>query len=602
MPFNNPTGLLALFTLIPFIILYLIKPKPQKQAIPSLMFFMQNKKKIKENAFLRKLLHNILFFLQLLALLGIIFAVAAPYIIVPYDESIEKTVIVLDASASMAAKSGLGTRFSKGVSEAKKYLTGDVSLVVAENVPIVMLENERASTAVNILNSLKPKATTTNLGDAMLAGQSLVNEKARMFIISDFSSTDGTDIFVAKRILESKDIKTTFVDVSSQASNIGIINLRVSESNVKATVKNYNDEESSFKLKLKDKSFETKLGPLSIDTFIFDNPPAGLSEIKLDVDDDFSLDNTAYLSLPDKKEFDVLLITNSQASHLMAALQAPDNINLEIRNPPVTNAFNINHDVVILDELDHGLFVPADFNDLKKYVENGGNLIITGQSDLGEFDTKGLLPVKVEGLVDDSASICVNLFNPITKIFEENPCFAGAARYLQTSAKDSETLALISENPIFSYKQQGKGKIFFYGIFDLNSDFKTSPTYPIFWNNLIQFMLDIPSVADHNIVTGRILPIRTGTVKTPTRTVELESILIDEAGIYEFDNKVVASNMLSEFESDIKRKIDVETKEAEFKEKPSEAKFKLDLNTYLLALVMLILIIELIFLKRRGDL
>jgi len=115
-------------------------------------------------------------------------------------------------------------------------------------------------------------------------------------------------------------------------------------------------------------------------------------------------------------------------------------------------------------------------------------------------------------------------------------------------------------------------------------------------------MLDIPSVADHNIVTGRILPIRTGTVKTPTRTVELESILIDEAGIYEFDNKVVASNMLSEFESDIKRKIDVETKEAEFKEKPSEAKFKLDLNTYLLALVMLILIIELIFLKRRGDL
>ncbi|MBU0615214.1 MAG: BatA and WFA domain-containing protein [Nanoarchaeota archaeon] len=600
MMFNNPLGLYAFLALIPFILLYLIRPKPRKQMIPSLMFFLQNKKKIKENAFLRKLLHNLLFFLQLLALLGIIFAVASPYIIIPYDESSEKTVIILDASASMATKSGMGTRFSKAVSEAKNKLSGDVSLILAENIPLVLLENEKPSTAINILNHLRPKATTTNLGDAMLAAQSLVKEKSQLFVISDFSNTDGTDIFLAKRILEAKEIRTTFIDVSNDAANIGIVDLSVSQSSITATVKNYGEDEASFKIRLGDSSKDVKISALSKDTFIFDNPPAGISEITIDVDDGLELDNKAYISLPEDKIIDVLLITNADASHLMAALGASKNVNLEIRRPPVTNAYNIKHDIVVLNAIDPNLFVPADFNDLKKFVESGGKLIITGQPDLEEFDTKGLLPVTINGLKQEQGIVCTDVIHPITKIFEESTCFAGVSSYLDVS-EHSTTLASIGDIPLMSIKDLGKGKVLYYGIFDELSDFKTTPNYPIFWYNLIKYLMDIPELNDFNVNTGRILPVSGGVIKTPTTTLEMESVLIDESGIYEFDNKKVASNLLSETESDIGRKIDIETKEAEFREKQSGIEFKLDLNTYLLALVLLILIIELIYLKKRGD-
>jgi len=44
MGFENTLGLIALASLIPFIILYLRKPKPQDRIIPSLMFILKNKK------------------------------------------------------------------------------------------------------------------------------------------------------------------------------------------------------------------------------------------------------------------------------------------------------------------------------------------------------------------------------------------------------------------------------------------------------------------------------------------------------------------------------------------------------------------------------
>jgi len=71
MGFTNTLGLIALASLIPFIILYLRKPRPQDRVIPSLMFLLQNKKTSKQADFLRKFLTNLLFFIQLLVLIGL---------------------------------------------------------------------------------------------------------------------------------------------------------------------------------------------------------------------------------------------------------------------------------------------------------------------------------------------------------------------------------------------------------------------------------------------------------------------------------------------------------------------------------------------------
>ena len=106
MEFLNVLGFWALLSLIPFVLLYLRKPKPKDRTIPSLMFLVKDLNQSKQDSFLQRFLVNILFFLQLLAFLLLAFALAAPIITLPYDESLENTVLIIDASASMQANDG----------------------------------------------------------------------------------------------------------------------------------------------------------------------------------------------------------------------------------------------------------------------------------------------------------------------------------------------------------------------------------------------------------------------------------------------------------------------------------------------------------------
>ncbi|WP_225419938.1 BatA domain-containing protein [Methanohalophilus profundi] len=47
MPFDNTMALAALASVIPLIIIYLLRPKPVQLSIPSLMFLMQVEKQKK---------------------------------------------------------------------------------------------------------------------------------------------------------------------------------------------------------------------------------------------------------------------------------------------------------------------------------------------------------------------------------------------------------------------------------------------------------------------------------------------------------------------------------------------------------------------------
>src|SRR3989338_1834070 len=156
MIFENLFGLWAALFLAPFIILYLIKPKTIEKTIHSLMFLIKEQKHIKEASFLRNFIRNLLFLLQLLALVGMIFAITEPSISVPYSVAVRNTVIVLDASASMQARDGLSTRFGNAVSEARNNLGSENSIILVENSPLILLENGGRMEADSILRSIVP--------------------------------------------------------------------------------------------------------------------------------------------------------------------------------------------------------------------------------------------------------------------------------------------------------------------------------------------------------------------------------------------------------------------------------------------------------------
>ena len=622
MEFANTIGLFALLGLIPFIILYLRKPKPQDKIIPSLMFVLQNKKNSKQYALLRKFLTNLLFFIQLIALLALSLAVAEPFIKISYDVSLENTVVVLDASASMQAEEGGVSRFERAISEAKKAFSGKNSIILAENTPLIILEDEDQKTASSFIDTIGSRATTTNLGDSILMAKDILGERpGRIVAISDFNNLDGPDLLAVKKAVSSEEVVVKFVDVSNEAENAGITQMEVGKHNIKVFVKNYNSVEKQIRLKLvKDgnvlaESGAIKVLPNSVESFLFDETPTGISSIVLEPKDDLNVDNTAYISAPLKKKVDVLLITNKDGTNLENALLSSRDIALNVVNPPVltlnTKGERIDplaHDVIIIHRINNvgrrdGI-LPGTFQDVSNYVKNGGNVVITAQEDLDKISKVDLDIVELNKVADDTKRVCVDIINEITKDFGRVECFATASRYFDAlPVKDTIVMASIDNAPMLAFKEHFKGKIFYYGIIDDSSDFRTLPSYPIFWSSLINFMADTEDITEFNVKTGKVAAINEQTVKTPSSSVRGSKVIFDEAGIYEFNGKKFAANLLDEPESDVTKgstlKEESESAEA-LKEEGRQT--NLSLSPLLLMLVFLLLCFEIFYIKRRGDL
>lgn len=620
LPFQRPFGLWALAAVAVFVILYLRRPKPQDKVIPSLMFIMKEDKKSRQYSFFQKLMTNLLFLLQLFSILGLSLVAAAPFARLKYDATLENTVIILDVSASMQAKEKGISRFDRAVEEARKAVSGQNSIILAENTPLIALENENNEIALDVLSKIKPRATTTNLGDSLLLAKDILGEKpGRIVVLSDFIATEGPDIEVVRAALSSEDKIVDFVDASNNAKNVGIIRLEVAKYNTKVYVKNFNKEPKEVAIKImKDNKAVTqtkvRIEPNSIENFIFDTP-AGISNVELEPKDDLNADDIAYIATPKKIKNTVLLITNEKSSNLERALEAAKDVELDVVTPPILtiNAKKekiepYSHDVIIVYKINNvnkrdGI-VPGTFDDIRQYVEKGGNLIIAAQNDLKEINTENLLAVELKSKINKPAKACVETINQITKQFEKERCFTTTASYFGAEAKKG-TIAFASagdKTPLIVYGENKKGRTAYYGIFDEASDFRTLPSYPIFWNSLINFMVGAEDIKDFNHKTGKILAINEQKVKTPSSSLTTSKLLMDEVGIYEVDNKKFAVNLLSEKESDVSlpsKTGQQEERERLLKRESKERDFNLELP--ILLLVFLFMLAEFFYIKLRGD-
>jgi len=120
MPFENPFALAALLSVIPLIILYMLRPKPAVLSIPSLMFVLKLERERKRvYASLTKIVQDPLFLIQLLMLILLAIAAAGYYYTSEEPLSGEHTVLVLDTSASMQVDS----RFDDSVKIADEYVS-----------------------------------------------------------------------------------------------------------------------------------------------------------------------------------------------------------------------------------------------------------------------------------------------------------------------------------------------------------------------------------------------------------------------------------------------------------------------------------------------
>ena len=594
---GSTVGLLALLSLVPLIILYLIRPKPKVIEIPSLMFFLKSTGRTKLTSFLKQITRDWLFLIQLLIILLLALSVAKPFTEYLHDITAANTVIVMDVSASMQAKEGARTRFAKAVTRAKTLLGSKNTVILAKNVPSIGLKDASSNDAIEYLNSLRAKETNTRLGDAIILAGELITGEGRVIVLSDFVNTAGQDPNTAKSVLQSKEIVVDFVNVADNtAQNVGIVGLDPGEDSTTVYVRNFDQQQRTVQLKIGGTVKEMKLAAGSAETFTFVTPP-GITKMQLSPQDDFPVDNVAYLSAPGKGITKALLITNNASIFLTNGLKASGDVQLDIAQPPVVPTSG--YQVYILHKINPAEILPGTFRDLANAVKKGASLVVHMQEGSEAINYESLLPFKVIGITEGGVFPQVLQLNRFTKNIE----FGKIAFYYMVEERDNMVDVVVADSqPLVSIGKLGDGRLAYYGILERASDFPFSPGYPIFWTEMLRYLTGIKDIKTLNYRTRDIVILdEVQTIKGPERTVKQATLILEDAGLYEASDRTIAANLIDEAESNLNSEVEIGAKSTEFELKPVKEPRKYEFELPFVIFALVVIVLELLYVKMRGD-
>ncbi|MBI2548292.1 BatA domain-containing protein [Candidatus Woesearchaeota archaeon] len=596
--FLNPQGLYALLILVPFIILYLIRPKPRKKVIPSLMFLVKGDKNFKNNAFFQTFLFDLLFFLQLLALLILALAIARPYFWGSEEISTKNVILVIDGSASMQTDQNGKTRFASAIDFAKDHLGEQNAVILATVLPSLKGEEKGRQETKLILNSLAPTDAPGDVSDAMLFAGGLLKENTEVIVLSDFKSK-GDEVEIARKTLEAQGAAVSLIDVSEPTMNVGIVEVKAAEDTTTVYIKNYNTREENVTVSINGKVEGVPIKPKFVEPYTFVTPP-NTTTISLLGRDSFSLDNTFYLSAPEQNQIRILMITNQPRNHLYYALSSVPKVNITIIEPPATIK-DIDHDIIVVKGIDRTLTLPSTFMAIEDAVQQGSSLIIAAQDDLFLLGITDLLPLSFTEKGNNRTYLKKSTDVPFTEDIE----FGFVEEYLKGNEKQGVVSIVTTENnnPIITTQSYGSGKILYYGIMDNHADFKLTPSYPLFWYNAVQFLSNRVEVQSLNHHTGEIITFETETeIKTPTDTRKESRLVLDESGIYEYNDRIISANLVNLEESDVSAVSTINTVRSEgYDLLKSQKEDEKELDLWFIFAGIVFILLELIYIKLRGD-
>jgi hypothetical protein len=610
--FLNPTGLWALTAVVLFIIFYIIRPKPRKLIIPSLMFLIKDKGNSNFNSFFQKFFRDFLFFVQLLILLLLALAIAKPYINMSSLDYADTMIFVIDASASMNAKEDGSTRFEKAINLAIENVKGRNTIILATDKSQLIIKNQPRSETIKALNTLKARETLLyNLYDSIIISENFAtSEQSAVYVISDFSTNKAEEEFLrAKLYLEAKGISVFFKDISlNKAKNIGIIDLDAREDESTVWIKNFNDKEEEITFKYEEIRETFLLGPRDVKSISFTTLP-GESIVEIEVDknsDDFILDNKAYISMPEESSINIVMVANENEPYLTTVLNLMDKVSLNIQKPPIVNLGN--PDLVIIGKINKNILIPGDITKIRELVsESGIPVIILAQDNILDLGLETLMPVELIKKNPTESSEIVEATQENSFITPAEIQFGQIRKYYQARNNDNIiTYAHVTNNkyPLITISSYGKGKVLYYGIFDEYSDFKSDIFYPIFWKRAIELLIGGRNPSEINKKTGYVEAFsRDRTVITPDGRKTGNIIALDYNGFYRFPDYTIAANLLTEEEQRLNRgELSLEISNLEYHKEKSITNTKQKELIYIMVIIAgFILFFELLFLKLRGD-
>jgi len=577
--FYNWWGWFAFLSLLFLVILYMIRPRPKDVDMPSLMFWEKNLAIKSKRGFFRRFIRDPLFLIQILILLLLSLFFVEPFVELK-DVSTENVIFVIDVSASM------NNVFGEGKDYALDRIGASNTLISAGSDPYVLLEKGDSGDAKKLIKNLGVSSSRSAIAESLQLAldKSLdVGGEKKIVVVSDFIDTEDGSI---KNVLNSVKGQGVVLDVfefsKEKRENVGIVSFNAGDKKSEIVVKNFCCGEKDFSIDINGEKTGIKLGEGDTKNIDFETPK-GKSVIKLEVDDDFAFDDSVYISNPVIEKTDVVLLTNDASIYLTAALQASDDINLDVKKPLSSNIKD--YDVYVLHNVGN---INNNFAEkIKKKLEEGRSVVIHAEDGV-TGDYNGVLDFKINKLKDGGESSILQ-----NSKFTQGISFGGVDFAYGFNCGDScgSVFLEVKEEPLIFINAKKGGKIGYYGIMEESSGFKTTPDYPLFWVRFVEYLAGYGGINSLNTKTGNIISFDSDVeVEYPDgKKSKKDIILMNEAGFYDIEGVVYSANLVDDKESNLNNFYDVE---GFFKEGKVNQKIKKEVWKGLVIIALILMVVE----------
>lgn len=345
MSINNPIALSFLAAIPVIIALYLLRLQRKKKVVASTFFWTAMIQDLQANVPFQKLRWNILLFLQILIALAVIMAMIDPAIQAALNEG-QRTIFVIDTSASMSATSNGQSRFESTVQDITAYCRGlspreEVMIIEAgEHAQIVLEFTDRVNIIERTLDGMRVQDTRSDIETAYRLALSKAGEVDQPLIVvaSDFSGVDA-------ELFSDSAFPVQFLQAGEAGNNIAITDFSVTgisdNPEIRGfhaflSVRNYTVHlvQSDIEFYINNELVDIRtieIEPGSRTARVFNDIPypygiEGVVEVRLDIEDDLDIDNVAYSLPPDESGMEVLIA--GQDPFLLLALAGIPGIQL----------------------------------------------------------------------------------------------------------------------------------------------------------------------------------------------------------------------------------------------------------------------------------
>lgn len=347
-----PLGL-GLLLLLPIIfILHMLQVRRQQFRIPSIHFWRQATREIREQPKLRRPPFTLLLLLQLLAAALLAFGLSRPQVLgvlAGGEFQSSHTIVLIDASASMLATDGGSTRFSAAKDQVATLLNGldpaaAVSLIRMGVTPRLLYSGEDLGLARVALNSAEPGSGNANVREAFRLANSLVkpNIRNQIVLVSDLNlAPEQRDL----RQLGQIQAALRVIQVAGPTANRAVTTLAArpmpgssTRYQIFARVANFSSDAVTTTVRaiadgLTMEPRELRLNPDSSRDLRWELPPGTTRvEVRVAGDDGLAADDVAQIILPTQATRRVVLVS-AQPETLRRALTSVPGTDVQVVAP-----------------------------------------------------------------------------------------------------------------------------------------------------------------------------------------------------------------------------------------------------------------------------